>query len=327
MNARRNIILPLISALVLTFASCREGYHTVDGCAWATTYHIVYSGDEIPADSIKSVVTLVDGELSMFNASSTLSAVNRGETDTVGMHFRTVFDCAAYVSMLSEGRYDPTVAPVVDLWGFGRRDIDAAEPSEAEIRQALSRVGIRRCAINAYGRLVRKVPGTEFDFSSLAKGYGVDLVADMLERNGCRNYMIEIGGEVRARGLNPRGEAWHIQVDSPAGGNTHCRDTILLLGPDPIALATSGNYRRARIDSCGRAYGHTISPLTGRPVVTEVLSASVLAPSCMLADAMATACMTGTVAQADSIATAAGLSAYVIYSTPNGDMASCRVGR
>lgn len=318
------ITLPLISVFILTFASCSQNFITNEGTAWATTYHIVYSGDTDLSDSIKAQIALVDNELSMFNPASALSAINAG-CDTVDIHFRTIFDCAVYVNTLSDGRYDPTVAPLVDLWGFGRIKTDAI-PSDSLIEAALTTVGISECKIERRGRLVRKSHDTRFDFSSLAKGYGVDCVAEMLERNGVRNYMVEIGGEIRVLGYNPKGKKWRIQIDEPRLEAVHSRFTVLNLGPEPVAVATSGNYRNYRKGADGLIYGHTISPLTGRPLKTDVLSATVVAPTCMLADALATACMTGNSSQAEHPVTLAGASALLICGGENEDLSTKKIG-
>lgn len=303
------VILPLISALFLTFASCAEHFSTDNGEIWATTYHIVYSGNKNLHDSIRAQLEIIDNELSMFNPKSKLAEINRG-CDTTDSHFQTVFDCATAVSRISDGRYDPTVAPLVDVWGFGRTEA-GAHPSDSVIASCLTSVGIAECRIDN-DILTRKSHDTEFDFSSLAKGYGVDCVADMFDRNNVKNYMIEVGGEIRVRGTNPRGKKWRIQIDEPTPGAMHSRYTVLELGPDPTGVATSGNYRNYRPDENGGFFGHTISPLDGRPIVTEVLSATIVAPTCMFADALATACMTGTYAQAEDIINKSQTAALII---------------
>lgn len=322
---RRVMLMPLISAIILIFASCSRSFVTNNGEAWATTYHIVYSSDTDLADSVKACIELIDRELSMFNPSSALSAVNSGNTDTVDTHFRKVFGCASYVSAISGGRYDPTVAPLVDIWGFGRKEV-LAEPSDSAIAAVLASVGIAGCSIDSAGCLSRKSDSTQFDFSSLAKGYGVDCVADMLERNGVSDYMVEIGGEIRVLGHNPRGNKWRIQIDEPTVGAAHTRFTVLELGPEPVAVATSGNYRNYRADSLGRVYGHTISPLDGRPAQTEVLSATVLASTCMFADALATACMAGSVTQAESVLQFAKADALLIMAGEDGALGTKKIG-
>ncbi len=283
-------ILPLISALIFTFASCRQNYCVSDGTTWGTTYHIVHSGDDCLHDSILAVMAQIDSSLSLFNPESELCAVNSGACLYPGEGFRTVFECAARVSALSGGLYDPTVAPLVDLWGFGPSG-SAGMPDSVALARALLSVGMSSCHIDSTGQIHKKTSATAFDFSSLAKGYGVDCIADMLERNGVLNYMVEIGGEVCARGLSERGRPWQIQIDAPVSNTLHSRLAVVALGPHRSALASSGNYRNYRVDNNGTAYGHTINPLTGEPARTATLAATVSASSCMLADALATAAM------------------------------------
>lgn len=282
------LILPLISALFLISASCSDKYFTNDGCTWGTTYHIVYRSHVNLADSVEAVMSHIDGSLSLFNPESALSAVNCGLTDSVDADFVRVFACAARVHALSGGMFDPTVAPVADLWGFGPAG-DVLAPDSAALASALKRVGLGSCRVEN-GMIVRADSLTSFDFSALAKGYGVDCIAEMLERNGCADYMVEVGGEIVAAGRNPSGKAWRIQIDAPVA-EVHSRFDVVELGPARMALASSGNYRNFRVDSLGVRYGHTISPLDGRPVRTATLAATVSAADCMTADALATAAM------------------------------------
>lgn len=289
MNVRR-FSLPLISAFILIFASCGEKFFYYNGEIWGTTFHIVYDGDTNLDGEMLAQMRVIDAALSMFNEASEVSAVNRNEIDSVSRAFVEVFAVAKRVNALSGGVYDPTVAPLVDLWGFGRREAGTL-PSEAEIAAALESVGIADCSVGQDNRLIKKTPATAFDFSSVAKGYGVDAVAAVLEKNGVENYMVEIGGEVVARGLSPKGKPWRIQIDAPVASAGHTRLSVVELGPDLSAIASSGNYRRFRTDSLGNIFGHTISPLTGRPVAGKVLAATVRAGDCASADALATACM------------------------------------
>lgn len=196
----------------------------------------------------------------------------------------------------------PLVGPLVDLWGFGSPG-DRPEPDSAAVRRTLQLTGMNKTDMR--GPVVKRAPGMKFDFAAIAKGYGVDRVAEMLRRNGCENYLVEVGGDVAALGLNPRGEVWHVKIEMPDGG-----DGGSMLELDDMCVATSGNYRNYRERPDGSRYGHTISPLTGYPVMTDVLSASVVAPTCATADALATACMAmGAEAAADG-RTAAMLSAF-----------------
>lgn len=312
MMKRSFLILPLISVLFLTFASCGQKYFTSNGQAWVTNYHIVYSSLCDLSDSISMEIEAINNELSLFNPTSELSAINDGLSDTIGRRFADVFEICRYVWEISGGVYDPTVGPVAELWGFGR--IEKVLPTDNAITEALATVGMGDCTIEG-NRIKKKSPATRFDFSSVAKGYGIDCIADMFERNSVENYMIEIGGEVLARGVNPKGRPWHIQIDSPEGGMAHKALGIKCLGPERTALATSGNYRNMRTDSLGRRYGHTLSPLTGRPAETTVVSTTVESSSCALADALATACMaSGSVDSAMSIVSRSGCEGLFVYS-------------
>ena len=187
--------------------------------------------------------------------------------------------------MLFRSVYDPTVGPLCELWGFGKSDFHEA-PSDSAIAAVLESVGIQECRIDSAGRVIKKTSGTLFDFSSVAKGYGIDCIGRMFDRNGVQDYMIEIGGEVLVSGVNPKGLPWHIQIDSPSGGLSHEPFEVRELGPEKTALATSGNYRNYRTDCTGTTFGHIISPVTGRPAATSVLSVTVEAPQCALADAL-----------------------------------------
>lgn len=280
-------IAAYMAALMLLAASCSGGkeYRKAEGAAWGTFYHIVYRADRDLSDSVTAVMRRVELSLSMFDAQSTVSRLNRGETDRVDSMFMEVYRAAVEVNRISGGAFDPTVAPLVNLWGFGTRGDSVAEPSDAEIADSLNVVGIGRSKL--CGDILLRVPGMKFDFSAIAKGYGVDCVAAMLRRNGCGDYMVEIGGEVSVAGQNPRGEAWRIAVETPSEDDNDALTTIRL---EDCAVATSGNYRNYRQTSGGRVW-HTISPLTGRPAPSHIASATVQAPSCMLADALATACM------------------------------------
>lgn len=309
-----SIFLPLISAFLLTFASCTPSFFTSDGTTWGTDYHIVYRADHPLDDSIAACLRRVDYSFSLFNPMSELSEINAGVRQSVSPQFTHLLNVSKEVSTLSGGLYDPTVAPLTRLWGFGPDD--TALPSDSAVDAARALVGVAQCYVDSTGTLHRKHPATQFDFSSVAKGYGIDLVAKMLRRNGCSDFMIEIGGEISAQGLNRQRRPWRIQVDSPAGGLGHERLRVVELGPQPVAMATSGNYRNFRPDGNGGVYGHTISPITGRPVQGRVLSATVIAPDCTLADAIATACMA--VADPDSalaIADRAAVSALIVYSS------------
>lgn len=292
----------LLAALALLTGGCRNApqWKVAEGAVWHTTYRIVYDAPEALDDSIQAVLRQVEMSLSPFARDSRISRINRGETDSVDADIAAVFAVAQQVNRLSHGRFDPTVAPLVDLWGFGtdmrsralaESDTAAFAVTDGQIAQTLRAVGIDSCAI-ADGRIRRKSDGTTFNFSAVTKGYGCDRIAAMLARNGSKNHMVEIGGEIALGGHNPQGEPWRIQIDAPVESEApvHQRlSTVALEGP--AGIATSGNYRNFHTSARYGRFGHTIDPQTGRPVRTDVVSATVVAPTTAQADAWATACM------------------------------------
>ncbi|MDE6390048.1 MAG: FAD:protein FMN transferase, partial [Duncaniella sp.] len=226
-----------------------------------------------------------------------ISRVTRGEDVCADSLLVRILGESRRVCALSGGAFDPTVSPLVNLWGFGYKPGDP-EPSQEKVDSLLQLVGIGECSVSADGRVVKKHPQTEFNFSAITKGYGCDLVGEMLARNGATDYMVEIGGEIAMRGRNPKGHDWHIQIDAPVesdGAPVH--EQLVVLPLTDCGVATSGNYRNYRETGEGRVW-HTISPVTGRPAITDILSATVIAPSAMLADALATACMASPASEA-----------------------------
>lgn len=289
--------LPLIIAFIAALlASCSRApvYQQLDGSTWNTLYHIVYKSPVNLDDSIRLVMKQVELSLSPFIDSSLISRVNRGEPVAVDSMIAEVFTTSVAVNRHSGGMFDPTVAPLVNLWGFGYRDNDGVTPTDAMIDSVLLSVGIAGCTLDTVtGIIHKKSPATEFNFSAITKGFGCDMIASMFRRNGVTDYMIEIGGEIAMSGVNDRGKPWRIQIDSPIMNDTAIvHERLAVIAPGDCGIATSGNYRNFRRDENGNpSFGHTISPVTGRPVSSMVASATVIAPGCMLADALATACM------------------------------------
>jgi len=290
---RRYIFLACITAVILGGCRPAESYRQASGAVWGTTYHITYRADRDLHDSVVAEMRRVERSLSMFDPASTVSRVNDSLTlgpIEVDSMFAEVFALSQRVSAVSDGAFDPTVQPLVDLWGFGPSHIDEEEaPSIDAIDSALATVGIARCRIDGL-TLYKAHPATRFDFSAVAKGYGVDRVAAALRRCGSADYMVEIGGEVAVSGRNPRGEDWHIALEAPEAGSTPGSNPTDVLTLTSGAVATSGNYRNYR-EFGDTIVAHTIDPVSGRPVYTTIAAATVQAPTCALADALATACM------------------------------------
>lgn len=284
-----HILIAIIMALAAASCSDSTPYRKCEGAVWATTYHITYRSSRMLDDSIIAVMQKVEMSLSPFADSSLISRINENLTDSTDELVRRIFVASQDVNRLSQGAFDPTVAPLVNLWGFGYRD-SGREPSQQQIDSALTLVGILECRLEG-NRLIKRHSATEFNFSAITKGYGCDLIGEMLRRNGCNDFIVEIGGEVVASGLNQYGEPWRIMIDAPVDNDTavvHKR--MAVISATDCGVATSGNYRNFRTTASGRAW-HTISPSTGRPCVSPTLSATVIAPDAMTADALATACM------------------------------------
>ena len=318
------VLSTAITSLTLLLMACscseRTSWHKNQGMIWNTVWHATYEGrqDAITAaiDSLESV----GNSLSAFDASSTISKINRNEDCTADHHLLKVYETSKKINHLSGGYFDPTISPLIDAWGFGKGHTPTADT--AAIQTILSYVGIDKTRIEN-GTLIKENPQTSFNFSAIAKGYGVDLAAQALIDKGCTDLMFEIGGEVVCRGLNPEGKKWRIMIETPDEEylkevfKTERRpdfgdDIIVELSDE--ALATSGNYRNYHMDG-DRIFGHTISPLTGYPIKTDILSASVIAPTCMEADAMATACMAMGSEEAMKMLDREGLAGVFILST------------
>jgi thiamine biosynthesis lipoprotein len=255
-----------------------------------TTFQITYDG--APSDSlaagVEAVLAQVDRSLSVYNAQSVISRVNRNETERVDSLLGALFVRSREIYEATDGAFDIASAPLFDAWGFG---ITRREPPTPEQIDSLQRFcGMHRIRLDG-DRLVKDDPRVTLNANAIAKGFGVDAVARFLEREGIRNYIVEIGGEVRCRGRNSKGGLWRIGIDRPVDGNLLAGDdlqTVVLLSDR--SLATSGNYRQYYEEN-GKRYGHTIHPATGYSASNQLLSATVVAADCTTADAYATVLM------------------------------------
>ncbi|MDE6860249.1 MAG: FAD:protein FMN transferase [Duncaniella sp.] len=280
--------------LIVLFAavSCTrpQRFRTCEGAVWNTTFHITYKADIDLDDSIRTVMKRVEMSLSPFNDNSLISRINRGEEVPADSLLCRIFLASQEVNRCSGGAFDPTVAPLINLWGFGYRN-SGIEPTQQSIDSIMPVVGIASCLITPEGMILKKSQGTEFNFSAITKGYGCDLVGEMLARNGASDYMVEIGGEIALAGKNPHDRAWRIMIDAPIDNDSAVvHERMAVIEPGTGGVATSGNYRNYKQTSAGKVW-HTISPLTGYPAHTDLLSATIIAPNAMLADAYATSCM------------------------------------
>jgi thiamine biosynthesis lipoprotein len=287
------------------------------GSAWT----VKVSGElPLPADELRAGIQArfdaVNQALSTYRADSALSRFNAndsGEWVDVDPELAAVMGYALSLAEASGGAYDVTVAPLVDLWGFGPRPATHSVPSAQAIAQARARVGWRKVEVDEPAHRARKQPGVRVDLSSLGKGRGVDRVSEYLDSRGVKNFLIDLSGKLRARGVNSAGGAWLVAVERPMADATSDSSVV---EPEVVSLrdssvATAGDYRRF-FESSGRHYSHIIDPRTGEPVNHRTVSATALGGTCMEADAWATVLMVMSPEEALALADARRLKALLI---------------
>jgi thiamine biosynthesis lipoprotein len=289
--AKSRLLVPAFLCLLLAACSGPDAALQLSGSTMGTSYNLTWiAAADSPGQA--SVQVAVENELERINASmstyredseiSKFNATAVGEWFPVSEDFMAVFLLAREVSSASGGAYDVTVGPLVNLWGFGPQMGDVV-PAEADIAIALAQVGESWLEVKQL--TLRKKRPLELDFSSIAKGYGVDILAGWFDQHGLSDYLVEIGGEVRVSGNSPRGGPWRIAVEKPEALQ---RELMATLAISNVAVATSGDYRNF-FERDGVRYSHSIDPRTGRPVQHELVSVTVVHESTALADAWATA--------------------------------------
>lgn len=300
----------LFAIAIVLFSSCGNKYQYDEGYIFGTTYHVVYQSDNSLQADYSAKLQQVDNSLSSFNKNSVITKVNNNVDVECDSMFIEVFNASQRISKVTGGAFDITVAPLVNAWGFGFKKYK----ENTNIDSLMTYVGFNKVRLEG-NRIIKKNPGIQLITSAIAKGYGVDVVADYIESRGVKNYMVEIGGEIRAKGINEKGNVWRVGIDKPiddASAMNRVLQDIMEISDG--SLATSGNYRNFYVKD-GKKYSHTIDPRTGYPVQHSVLSASVKAPNCMIADAYATSFMVLGLEKAKSIVEAdSSLEAYFIYS-------------
>ena len=264
-------------------------YQRDSGLIFGTVYNITYQHDSTLKADIEAELRRFDGSLSPFNDTSVITRVNRGEEVAADSLFRNVFRRSMQISAETDGAFDITVAPLVNAWGFGFRKGQFPDSTAVDSLRRL--VGYTKVSLTAEGRVVKADPRMMLDCSAVAKGYAVDIVAQLLRRRGVENFMVDIGGEVVTGGRNPQGGLWRIGVNKPVDDSLSTNQELqTVLHVSGTGIATSGNYRNYYYHE-GRKYAHTIDPKTGYPALHHLLSATLVAGDCMSADAYATACM------------------------------------
>lgn len=275
------------------------------------------SPDQLKAD-IESVLEKVNDQMSTYRADSELSRLNKSKTTdwvSTSTDLLAVIEAALHVSRLTNGAFDVTVGPLVNLWGFGPGKQKSELPSKQQITAAMSRIGYAKITTRGSPPAIKKERKDIYiDLSAIAKGYGADKVAERLESLGVNNYMVEIGGDLKAKGRNAQGTTWKIGIEKPVPGQ---RAVQLVIHLRDQGMATSGDYRNF-FEKDGRRFSHTINPQKGAPITHNLASVTVLSPAAMHADAMATALMVLGPEAGYALAEREKLAAYFIIRTNDG---------
>ena len=285
-------VLLLLLFFPLMFISCKREARKVQfageaqGTYYAVTYYDTLARNFQP--EIDSLLKDFDRSASIWVKSSVISRINRNESRQTDSVFRTVFRMAKMVSEETNGAFDISVGPLAAAWGWGFED--RMKLDSAKVDSLKDFVGYRKMRLEN-NKLLKENPNSRIDFNAIAQGYSVDLVGRLLESKGIESYLVDIGGEVLAKGKKPQNEAWKVGIEKPQEhADSLGRSIEAIIRLSDMALATSGNYRKFYVEN-GQKFSHTINPLTGYPVRHSLLSASVMYPSCALADAYATSFM------------------------------------
>lgn len=288
----KHFILILLFSVILTGCKPRVYEYTkISGFAQGTSYHITYenSSGKNYSNDVASILKKFDQSLSMWDPTSIISRINNNDPIVEADDwFVAAFNKALEINKISGGAFDITVGPIVRAWGFSTAPVAKHEPSY--IDSLLQFVGMEKVQLKKR-KVIKTDPGIKLDLNGLAQGYSVDVICDFFKREGIKNYMVEIGGEVRTKGKNASGKFWRIGIDKPVDGNMQPGDKLqAIIELNNKSVSTSGNYRKFFVEN-GVKYSHTIDPKTGKPARNTLLSATVIASDCMTADALATSFM------------------------------------
>ena len=309
-------------ALILFACSSSDNRILVknSGEAQGSYYHIQYLSEhgENYKSQIDSILLEVDSSLSIYKDYSLISKLNKGENIKTDKLFNAVFLGAEKVFLESEGNFDCSVSPLVNAWGFYKNSFgDSLVIDSSKFRKILPYVGFDK--INLFTDSLVLPKGMSLDFNSIAQGYTVDVIAKFLESKGDSNFLVEVGGELLAKGKNADGNIWRVGVDKPSEEIDREDRFQFILDLENKALATSGNYRKF-YEQNGVKYAHTINPFTGFPEQNRLLSVTVIHDNCMLADAYATAFMVMGVKQSKQFIKAhSEIEIYLVYTGKDGD--------
>jgi FAD:protein FMN transferase len=290
------LILCLMLLPISTFAESREVFFT--GKTMGTTYHITILAD--PDQTINGIHEKIDQKLEDINQSmstyrpdsqiSRFNALKKAdEKFIISEDFLEVLLVSQTVFQITDGAWDGTVNPLVSLWGFMSEKLPSKIPNKNEIDKILPQIGFDKIIFSSEGYILKKDPEISLDLASIAKGHGIDRISELLLNNGFKNFIVEIGGDLYAKGYNKEGAPWRAGINTP-DKNAPFDKVYKVITLTDMAMATSGDYRNL-IEIDGQRYSHIIDPKTGYPVKTQVVSATILAQTCTFADGLATAAM------------------------------------
>ncbi|MCK3657782.1 thiamine biosynthesis protein ApbE [Pasteurellaceae bacterium Pebbles2] len=319
----------LLAVFALTACNKSADIITLNGKTMGTTYHIKYLDDgkvaqqaEQAHSQIEGILKDVNAKMSTYIPSSELSRFNQNTQIhtpiAISPELAKVVAEAIRLNKMTDGALDVTVGPLVNLWGFGPEKHTGKEPSPAELNERRAWVGIEKLKLNQTAQqfsLEKTVPQLYVDLSSIAKGFGVDQVADYLEHIGVQHYLVEIGGEIRAKGKNAEQKNWQIAIEQPNFDGS--RSAQQVIGIENLGMATSGDYRNY-FEENGKRFSHEIDPKTGYPIQHRLASITVLHPSAMTADGLSTALFVLGEEKALAIAEKENLAIYLISKTEKG---------
>lgn len=310
------LLLLIVGTIYIIRQQRNMPYQHNSGNIFGTIYSFTYQSEDDLHDQILKELDKVDASLSTFRENSIISKVNRNEDVRLDKMFVEVFTMAENISKDTDGAFDCTVAPLVNLWGFGFKT--GAKPSKQVIDSLMQVTGYEKIAL-VDGKIRKQDPRVMLDCSAIAKGYGSDVVARFLRSKGVKNFMVEIGGEIVTQGISEKRLPWKIGVIKPSDDSLNVNQELqTVLNVTDKAMATSGNYRKFYYKD-GKKYAHTIDPKTGYPVQHNILSSTVLAENCATADAYATSFMVMGLEKARKVLDRhPELMAYFIYSDKDG---------
>lgn len=323
----KNIILFSVCTLLILSCNPPEKYHKIVGETMGTYYAITYEGS-MPSETKKEIEKILfdfNNSLSTYIKESTISKLNGSEKGIElpkdDPYFKPVFDKAKELYQLTDGDLNPSVAPLVNYWGFGYKGKEQITSIDSLVVDSILTI-VKQSSFDIIQKdgkdyISKSIVNAEVDFSSLAKGYGIDVISDYLDANGVKNYLIDIGGEAKAKGNNNTGKTWSLAINKPKE-DAAVDDLEIILELNNKSLATSGNYR-IYYENGGRKFAHILNPKTGYSALSNLLSASIIADDCMTADGLATAMMVKGLEAAKEFLSVNNYPACLIYDADGDD--------